>query len=289
MTDQKTGNQVCSKCGAVKAGTKKPTEEPAENPSEETTKETTAAVTAGYQELKENRTYKYDLNGDGKKESVQIKFGKKDAYETDRYHEAYIYVNGKKKLTVKDKYGFFKISAELITMSKKKVFIHINTMGDNDDGENLIFRYTNGKLKKCIDLNTLGRYASVEKVTGKRIRFTCGYTSSAIGCFTYECNLVYKGGKLVPEKKLCKITSYSPNGKIKKPYLTAKSKIQLYKSHNTKQKSFVLKKGQKVKVVNYYFSGKTQMFQLKTASGKTGWIPAAIESIELFKEAYGVA
>lgn len=258
VTDQKTGNQVCSKCGVAKAG---------------------------YRVLKENQTYKYDLNGDSKKESVQIKAGKWDG---DRYYEAYIYVNGKKKMTVKDKYGFYQISADLITMSKKKVFIHINTMGDNNDGENLIFRYTNGKLKKCIDLNTLGRYAFVDKITGKRIKVICRYTGAAIGCFSYECNLVYKGGKLTPEKKLCKLVNYSATESSKKPYLTAKSKIQLYKSHNTKQKSFILKKGQKVKIVNYYFSGKKQMFQVKTSSGKTGWISSTTDAMELFKEAYGV-
>lgn len=282
VTDQKTGNQVCSICGAVKAGSKKPSEEA----PKETSRETPAAVTAGYHELKRNQTYKYDLDGDGKKESVQIKAGK---WEYDRYYEAYVYVNGKKKLTVKDKYGFYKTGADLITMSKKKVFLHLCTMGDNDDGENAIFRYKNGKMKQCIDLNTLGRHVSLDKTTENKIKLACIYTSSAIGYFTYECNLIYKNGKLVPEKKPCKILDYSATTNSNKPYLTAKDKIRLYKSYHTKQKSFVLKKGQKVKVLNYYSNGKTQMFQVKTTSGKTGWLLAPVDYQELFEEAYGVA
>lgn len=173
-------------------------------------------------------------------------------------------------------------------MGKKKVFLHLCTIGDNHDGKNAIYRYKNGKMKRCISLNTLGRYAYLNKATKNKIKITCSYTWSAIGCFDYECNLVYKSGKLVPEKKPCKISDYSPTEKSKKPYLTAKSKIQLYKSHKTKQKSFVLRKGQKVKVLNYYFNGKKQMFQVKLASGKKGWFLAPDEYQELFKEAYGV-
>lgn len=243
-----------------------------------------AAATGSYP-LKSNKTYQYDLDGDGKKESVKIKMGKLD---DDRYYKAYVYVNGTRKLTISDKFGFYDIYAQVLVMSSKKVFIYINPFGDNDDGSKKIYQYQNGKFKKSINLDSMGRYASVQKVGKEKITMEIRRTWSAIGVFSYTCNLAYKNGKLAPDAKTYKIVSYSPVGDNAHPYLTAKGDIQIYKSNNTKEKSFVLKKGQKVKITKYSLNGKKEMFKVETKAGKTGWFVAPNDYEGLFEEAFGV-
>ena len=243
------------------------------------------AETTGICPLTEGKAYKYDLDGDGKKESVQIKSGKKD---DDRYYEAYIYIDGKRAVTAKEPYGFYSVDAQILIMDEKNVFIYLTPYGDNDDGSKVIYQYKDGKLKKSIDLESLGRYANVEEVSKNKITMRIRRTWSAIGCFSYKCSLVCKNGKLEPETKTYALYSYSPTQKTSKPYLTAKNNMQLYESHNTDKKTYVLKKGQKVKITKYYFNGSIHMFQIKTKSGKKGWILAPNDYEELFEEAYGV-
>lgn len=241
------------------------------------------ADTTGIYTLKADKTYNYDLDGDGKKESLKIEFGKSDGYV---YYGADIYINGEKVLTIND--YFYVVNAQVLIMSKKNVFIYLTPSAENGDGTKIIYQYKNGRLKKIIDFEKMGRYANVEKVTKNKITMNIRRTWSAIGCFSYECNLVYKNGKLKPETKTYMLDSYSQTEKAKKPYLTAKNNIQIYESHNTNRKSFVLKKGQKVKITKYYFNGKIHMFQVKMASGKKGWFLAPNDYEELFEEAYGV-
>lgn len=243
------------------------------------------AEETGIYTLKTNKTYQYDLDGDGKKESVKIKLGKYDGY---RYCELYIYVNEKKSLIVKEKYGFMGADVKLLIMSKKKVFFYVHPSGESDDGLTALYQYEHGKLKKSIDFENMGRWASVRKVSKRSITMEISESWSAVGYFSYKCDLIYKNGRLVPDSKTYKLYFYSPTENGKHSRLTAKNNIQLYQTHNTKKRSFVLKKGQEVKVMKYYLNGKIKMFQIKTKSGKTGWLVDQ-NGNELFEEAYGVA
>lgn len=105
----------------------------------------------------------------------------------------------------------------------------------NEDGTKKIYQYKNGKFKKSIDFDSMECYAKVQKVSKKRITMdiTVGY--SALGVFGYECNLMYKSGKLQSDAKIYKNLSYGAS-EGDKPYMTANRKIQLYKSHNTKRR-----------------------------------------------------
>mgnify|MGYP000820674602 CR=1 FL=1 len=59
--------------------------------------------------------------------------------------------------------------------------------------------------------------------------------------------------------------------KDRKPYLTVARDIQLYKTCNKKSKSFIVKRGEKAKILKCYIGNKHVMYQIKTKSGKQGW------------------
>ena len=105
--------------------------------------------------------------------------------------------------------------------------------------------------------------------------------SYAVASIELEAKLKYKDGILVLASKMCKVKKYynreeySKNSdlykKDRKPYLTVARDIQLYKTCNKKSKSFIVKRGEKAKILKCYIGNKHVMYQIKTKSGKQGW------------------
>lgn len=237
--------------------------------------------------LKVDKVYKqFDLDHDGKNEELLFKEHEVPEWEEDMCDYLSVYVNGKKILNVKGIYYKEQYSILLVQM-QKKYFLYVNLWGDDGVGPILIYKYEQGAFTKVFDGNKLsdkfGYWGSIaiQSVDKNKIKIRLSSMSYAVASIELEAKLKYKDGKLVLASKMCKVKKYynreeySKNSdlykKDRKPYLTVARDIQLYKTCNKKSKSFIVKRGEKAKILKCYIGNKHVMYQIKTKSGKKGW------------------
>lgn len=237
--------------------------------------------------LKVDKVYKqFDLDHDGKNEELLFKEHEVPEWEEDMCDYLSVYVNGKKILNVKGIYYKEQYSILLVQM-QKKYFLYVNLWGDDGVGPILIYKYEQGAFIKVFDGNKLsdkfGYWGSIaiQSVDKNKIKIRLSSMSYAVASIELEAKLKYKDGKLVLASKMCKVKKYynreeySKNSdlykKDRKPYLTVARDIQLYKTCNKKSKSFIVKRGEKAKILKCYIGNKHVMYQIKTKSGKQGW------------------
>ena len=237
--------------------------------------------------LKVDKVYKqFDLDHDGKNEELLFKEHEVPEWEEDMCDYLSVYVNGKKILNVKGIYYKEQYSILLVQM-QKKYFLYVNLWGDDGVGPILIYKYEQGAFTKVFDGNKLsdkfGYWGSIaiQSVDKNKIKIRLSSMSYAVASIELEAKLKYKDGKLVLASKMCKVKKYynreeySKNSdlykKHRKPYLTVARDIQLYKTCNKKSKSFIVKRGEKAKILKCYIGNKHVMYQIKTKSGKQGW------------------
>lgn len=237
--------------------------------------------------LKVDKVYKqFDLDHDGKNEELLFKEHEVPEWAEDMCDYLSVYVNGKKILNVKGIYYKEQYSILLVQM-QKKYFLYVNLWGDDGVGPILIYKYEQGAFTKVFDGNKLsdkfGYWGSIaiQSVDKNKIKIRLSSMSYAVASIELEAKLKYKDGKLVLASKMCKVKKYynreeySKNSdlykKDRKPYLTVARDIQLYKTCNKKFKSFIVKRGEKAKILKCYIGNKHVMYQIKTKSGKQGW------------------
>ncbi len=237
--------------------------------------------------LKVDKVYKqFDLDHDGKNEELLFKEHEVPEWAEDMCDYLSVYVNGKKILNVKGIYYKEQYSILLVQM-QKKYFLYVNLWGDDGVGPILIYKYEQGAFTKVFDGNKLsdkfGYWGSIaiQSVDKNKIKIRLSSMSYAVASIELEAKLKYKDGKLVLASKMCKVKKYynreeySKNSdlykKDRKPYLTVARDIQLYKTCNKKSKSFIVKRGEKAKILKCYIGNKHVMYQIKTKSGKQGW------------------
>ena len=237
--------------------------------------------------LKVDKVYKqFDLDHDGKNEELLFKEHEVPEWAEDMCDYLSVYVNGKKILNVKGIYYKEQYSILLVQM-QKKYFLYVNLWGDDGVGPILIYKYEQGDFTKVFDGNKLsdkfGYWGSIaiQSVDKNKIKIRLSSMSYAVASIELEAKLKYKDGKLVLASKMCKVKKYynreeySKNSdlykKDRKPYLTVARDIQLYKTCNKKSKSFIVKRGEKAKILKCYIGNKHVMYQIKTKSGKQGW------------------
>lgn len=239
--------------------------------------------------LEVDRTYSsYDLTGNGKKDEIEIKTEKNDY---GYLNKVFVVINGKRKVsftheTVGD--GLF-VSAKLFTLKNKKSFLYLK-IGDIDEVTYFcgIYQYKSGKLEQVIDgRNFLGKagkygtkygsYAIVKKVQGNMLVVDFYMNSYTLGPSYYRYQFIYKNGTLKC-KNLQSVNINNSSYKIttmsgSKSKVTVAEKIKVYTKPDGKKVSYILKKGEKVKLLAAYI--KSEKFFLKIKSlkkGKIGWI-----------------
>lgn len=260
---------------------------------------TANANEAGKVALKANKKYTgYDVNGDGKKDIIEIK----DYISGDELSVincTKVFVNGKCALTAKNgEWGYYDETIQLITLKNGKVYLFVYLSGEDGDGPIDIYEYKSGKFKKCINILNELKYvgyhtdAKVRKVDGNKLIITAGSMSYAVASVDMEWIYEYKNGKLQLASKNHKVLKYyafDEDYNIKKgntPYLTATKDLKLYPTYKAKNAAFLLKKGEQVKILSFYISGKTVRCKVKTKNGKIGWFVAPADTLEgvYFKE-----
>lgn len=137
-----------------------------------------------------------DLNGDGKKEKLNLK------WSGDAVGKAKLYVNGKKALTLKDPVWVYDIGIDYIKMSKSKIFIRCYTSGDSEIvGSDYFYRYDSAKKKmvrvaKLLDINENGISTKIKSVTSSEVKVTYRHRLDVVGHVLWTATYVAKDGKL---------------------------------------------------------------------------------------------
>lgn len=228
--------------------------------------------------LKESKSYKIDLDGNGTKERVKC-VGK----ETGEYngYAVSIYVNGKKALSLSDDNA---ISAEISLLdinkndSSQELYIHFQSESAGFE-KGCGYRYKGGALKKLFtfsgkDAGT-GRLSVMEKQPGDgKVYFSSEFYDFWLQQGYVKTSYKISSGKLKAEKK----SVLNTTGSWRKQKYRATMSLKAYDSTGAKSEKFTVKKGDifyvyklKFKTPGKLSAGITYLY-VRTADGKEGWI-----------------
>ncbi|HBA96938.1 MAG TPA: hypothetical protein DCZ23_02410 [Lachnospiraceae bacterium] len=142
------------------------------------------------------KSCKADLDGDGKKEKLELK------WKGVSVSKAILYVNGKKALQMNDPSWVFSIGVDYIKMSESDIFLRCYTSGDSYiTGSDYFYRYDSAKKKlvkvtKLMDINENGNSTKVKAVTSSEVKVTYCHNLDVVGHVLWTAIYVLKDGKL---------------------------------------------------------------------------------------------
>ncbi|SHO48113.1 SH3 domain-containing protein [Anaerocolumna xylanovorans] len=238
----------------------------------------------GVKILDKDTTYQYDLNGDGKADTIQYK-----TTENDEKHTATIklYINKKLCLTKTDDGLFFRVFILDLYKNDNHLDLFIHTGMESDGVKNAFFVQYDGtkivnKIKFDIDKLTknFGTYRySIEETDGKG-KFTTAIDtpiySKATGCYYCYVSFILKDNKIsiVPASTYT-LTKFSREYTYK-----AVKGFSVYEKAGSKKAVYQVKKGDKVTFDRMYVSktGKAY-FRIINSKGKKGWINSDQENL----------
>lgn len=236
--------------------------------------------------LQPNKTYYYDLNGDGKDESIY--FTQTDKNEDNVQIE--LYVNNKKVLSKTEEINAI---VKLSNLNQKDKYIEFEIAFQGEDAMITFlgfYRYKNSKLTKMFTTNgqksynglNLYRYDGVR--TGKNgtfyIKSDTPFSISAMGC--YYCYMPFKiKGDKITAKKVKNYETFSPfvsaSGRTKAMQFKANKELKAYtKASTSSKKAFTIKKGEKLTITKIhpvsFKEDKKSAFVYVKKGTKKGWI-----------------
>ncbi len=226
-----------------------------------------------------NFTFKKDVTGNGKTDTVSVKMTK------DQYgyflEKVMFYVNGKKALTLKGSYSYgvsvnyFKISG---VGPMLQIYLHA------DSGErpiNGIYKYNKGTKKFVRVMNVAANYRTacgdVVNVSGKKLTLEYHLQPSEIGRISWRYTYNWKGGKWKRGSDTASVKSMLTynNGDgytkyFKKNQFVVANTQKFYKTTAMNKVSFTAKRGAVVTLKKIKMSGENVYVQF-AKGGKTGW------------------
>ncbi len=223
------------------------------------------AEAASLKTLKNGKNYSYDIDNDGKKETIKIRQTK--SYSTDGTTERKIYVNGKKKMTA---LGCKGAVVYAFTSGKKTVLINEYIYGDG--GRDLFAYQHSGSKYKSERLTNDGCFYSTPKVSGDSLKIVSEPKGSwwldsfqNFSELPFQCYRKWSisRGKLVCSAKYASITGRK-SYKAKKSFKTGKTQSTISKGNGPKVRA-----GQKVTLEKMYYED--DYYYRISVNGKTGW------------------
>ncbi|MBQ9062000.1 MAG: hypothetical protein IJ121_04100 [Eubacterium sp.] len=236
-----------------------------------------------YEGMPPTQTKKYDVTGDGKKDTV--------SYEWDEVNmQQILKVNGKRI----NNWDFYKGKWAWVTIVKvgSKDFLELEI----DDWRALslkcgLYQVKNNKLKKILDYSSLFNkktllqndfadtgtecsYLEARKVKGDTIYFGGTLATKSVGQVNFDgLKVKYKNGKFTVSTAAAKAVS-APRDKDGQlvSYFTAKKKITAYKEAGSSAKAFTIAKGKQFKITKMKVLNKQIYLRVRTKAGKLGWI-----------------
>lgn len=228
------------------------------------------------------KTYRYDFNGDGVKDTVKLTYEENSFYSADEdvyYSDGItykIYFNGKKILTKKNQ-NLTGLTSKVIRLSSVTLLDVEGKSGAKS--RSILYRlsatkatevYNSGKMFK--HTNYLYTYSNpIYRVSGNTVKVCeSNAFSRAVGGFTTTVYYRYKNGSLIKKHSIYSVY----NGKYP-AYLKAKKKLVLYKTYTSKKKAYTVKKGQQVRLLKVYDGKQTPRFYVSVkGTNKRGWLKA---------------
>lgn len=229
-----------------------------------------------------SKTYRYDFNGDGVKDTVKLTYEKNSFYSADEdvyYSDGItykIYFNGKKILTKKNQ-NLSDLSSKVIRLSRVTL---LDVEGKNGaKSRSVLYRLTSKKATEVYDSAKMFRHTNylytysnpIYRVSGNTIKVhESNAFSRAVGGFTTTVYYQYKNGSFAKKHSIYNVY----NGKYP-AYLKAKKKLTLYTTYRNKKKAYTIKKGQQVRLLKVYDGKQTPRFYVSVkGTNKRGWLKA---------------
>ena len=213
----------------------------------------------------------YDITGDGKKDRIQ--------FINSWQKQLTVKVNGKTALSLKNTYHY-STSAYHITLGNGKKFLFIKCEGEdglyNVSG---IYRYSGGKLVCDVNYRKLSSKITscgfrIKLLRGNKLRVWVQCVTPGLARFYIYTDAVYSGGKMKLNRKNMRFSTDVTSSGIqngKATYTMAKT-VQGYVYSDSMKKSFVVRAGTRVKLLNYKISGSKHRILIKLSNGKKTWI-----------------
>lgn len=233
-------------------------------------------------ELKNRKNItKYDITGDGKKDTIRI-----DCEEPAEYDEACgdnwsVKVNGEVVYQDNPECYTETLSVVLYQVSSTVSYLHIQeNVGSNDDiNASAFYMFRDGEFTKicdvyeplCKHVYRFHFYATPVKVTQKKIVMLYANQFSATGYISWNIEYCYKDGEWKKQGNVYALTE------VKK--MTVNRKFTVYKTAGGTEKAFTLKKAQKVRVKKICLKNKKTYVQLILPDGKKGWLESPSKSL----------
>ena len=217
-------------------------------------------------ELKANKTYTTDVNGDGKKDKFKYVEKTVQSDYPQQTHRIF-YINGKKVKDVQS-YGTSRIYLYKSSTANEYLIIGSHWKGGSTDYEVFHCR----KALKSIGHLPANHFVDKLSLSGSNIQFV------TYGKFTYVTKyrpaVKLSGGKIILTSKYPKITG--------RKSVIAPTSFRTYKSVNsTKKDGFMIYKGQKINILKVYlkknYNSYTRQYYYTTfyqisVNGKKAWI-----------------
>ncbi len=235
--------------------------------------------------LKEGRTYQYDLDGNGNKESL--------SYKMNEDHTIVITINGKtaRRIPLEDAYYSPCIQVCDINRKEKGKDLWVYCYADSDDIRfSALYEYEGGDLDRVWKLKWDSSDRAFSQHCGKLVAtdgkgsFTIAQDRAVdadfvIGNHWDAVKYRLKNGKVTrtSKKKFSIYEHYAltSDGRIKTNGALKTSKtLRFYKDHNKSSGSFTVKKGTKMYPLQAYIVSNSNIYvKFRTAGGsRTGWL-----------------
>lgn len=240
-----------------------------------------AAGVKGIQLKNQKNITKYDITGDGKKDTIRIDC--EESVESDEGVEISwtVTVNGEVVYRNNPEYYTETLSVVLYQVSSKVNYLHIQEdVGSNDDiNASAFYRFQDGKFTKICDIYeplckyiyNFHFYAEPLQVTQKKIVVSYANQFSATGYLSWNVEYRYKDGEWKKQGKTYALTE------VKK--MTGNRKFTVYKTAGGTAKAFTVKKGQKIKIKKICLKNKKTYVQIVLSDGKKGWLESPSKAL----------
>lgn len=246
---------------------------------------------------------KLDLDGDGKKEKVELKTSFDD--EQAFFSTVSFYVNGKEALTYQNM-QMTMVMADYVQMNDSAIFLRVYATTDNDcvvTDRFYIYDPAKKKLAEAAKLledlcGVIHAQAQISSVNSTQISVAYQMQFDEIGRVQWNSSYTIQSGKLKLKSNTMKAQSIMRdimlnedgyNSRFQKNQFQAMRKIRLYSNTDLKSVSYTAVKGDVLKLAKMKYTGKSLFVQF-SKDGKQGWMKLGQSGLDdpsgLF---YGVA
>ena len=226
---------------------------------------------------------KCDVTGDKKADNVKFVLSGVSNGTTKALK---IYVNGKKKLTLKENGGTGSYAkVQLATLKNGKVFLFVQYTGNNADGTYMVYQYKKktGKFKKILSsahvpraYAAAHRHISSVKALGNSLKVIYAPMTYTAGAIYLKYSYPWKNGKLslTSTGKAVYTSMEHASGTYKNEPLTASTQMTIYTDTSLTKKKATIWSYDEVTFLNSCIKNGRLLFKVKSY-GQTGWMEAA--------------